>query len=160
MWTVSFAVAGLVLGGAPAQADNNVGCGVGTQLWEGKDDLVFQVLAATTNGILGNQTFGISSNTIGCKRNQVIKAEHRVNMFAGANLDRLAREMALGEGETLASLAHLMEIQEADRSAFYGLAKDHFAELFPSEEVTAGDMLGTLHLLMRQDDRLARYAQG
>jgi hypothetical protein len=160
MWTVSFAVAGLVLGGAPARADNNVGCGVGTQLWEGKDDLVFQVLAATTNGILGNQTFGISSNTIGCKRNQVIKAEHRVNMFAGANLDRLAREMAVGEGETLASLAHLMEIQQADRAAFYGLAKDHFSELFPSEEVTAGDMLGTLRLLMQQDDRLARYAQG
>jgi hypothetical protein len=149
-----------VLAGSPAAADNNVGCGLGTQVWSGKSELVFQVLAATTNGLLGNQTFGISSETLGCKRNAVIRVEHRVNMFAGANLDRLAREMAIGEGETLDSLAHLMAIEEADRSAFYGLAKDHFAELFPSEEVTAGDMLTKLHLLMREDARLARYAQG
>ncbi len=141
------------------RADNNVGCGLGTQLWEGKDDLVIQVLAATTNGI-GFQTFGISSNTFGCQRNQTIKVEHRLNMFAGSNLDTLARDMAVGEGETLETMAALMGIEESDRASFYRLAKNHFDSLFPSETVTSGEMLAQLATLMADDATLARYVQG
>src|SRR3569623_1425632 len=42
-------------------APNNVGCGVGTIIFDGQSGAAPQVLAATTNGILGNQTFGITS---------------------------------------------------------------------------------------------------
>jgi hypothetical protein len=154
----ALAVAGLLASVDAARADDNIGCGLGTQLFEGKDDTLFQILGATTNGILGNQTFGISSNTLGCKRNQVITAEARRSLFASANLDRLARDMASGEGETLTALAEIMQIEDSDRAAFGRLTKDHFVALFPSDQVTAGDMLGTLDRLMAEDADLSRYA--
>ena len=156
---LALAVAPLGLPAGSAGADNNVGCGLGTQLWEGKDDLVIQVLAATTNFATGSQTFGVSSETLGCRANQKITVEYRVNLFAGANLDRLAREMAQGEGEALASLAHLMQIDQSDRAAFYRLTKENFAAIFASDEVTAGEMLAAIDRLMAEDSQLARYAR-
>lgn len=148
----------LALPGA-ARADENIGCGWGSMLWEGKSTLLYQVLGASTNGISGNNSFGMSSNTNGCVGNQVIKVEYRVNMFAGANLDRLAREMATGEGEALESLAVLLKIQESDRAAFYQLTQQNFGTIFPTDEITAGEMLENLGMAMVQDPVLARYLQ-
>lgn len=139
--------------GAPALADDDVGCGFGTQLWEGSSGLGPKVLAATTNGIFGNQTFGISSGTLGCEQTGVITAEHRVNMFVGDNIDQLAREMAVGDGEALASLAALLEVAPSERAAFYTMTQRHFGELFPSTEQTAGKMLETLDRLMASELR-------
>ncbi len=142
-----------------ARADDNIGCGWGSMLWEGKDTLPYQVLGMTTNGILGNGTFGVSSNTNGCQRDQVIKVEHRLNMFAGANIDRLARDMAVGEGEALTTLADLMGIEEADRASFYRLTQARFGKIFSSDDVTSGEMLANLDAAMAGDAKLARYAK-
>lgn len=142
-----------------ARADNNIGCGWGTMIWEGKNTLPYQVLGATTNGTFGNNTFGMSSNTNGCQGNQVIKVEHRLNMFAGANLDRLARDMAVGEGEALTTLADLMGIEEPDRASFYRLTQARFGKIFSSDDVTSGEMLANLDAAMAGDAKLARYAQ-
>lgn len=152
------AAAAVALASMPASADNNIGCGLGTKLWEGNDDLIIQLFGATTNSAFF-QTFGISSNTLGCKRNQVITVEYRVNMFAGANIDGLARDMAVGGGENLETLAALMEVEEADQPAFYALTKRNFATLFPSDGVTAGDMLTNLDRVMAEDAQLARYVR-
>ena len=72
----------------------DIGCGLGTQLWAGNEGLVPKVLGATTNGTFGNQTFGITTGTLGCSQEGVITADARLRMFAGANLDNLARDMA------------------------------------------------------------------
>jgi len=142
-----------------ARADENIGCGWGSMLWEGKSTLLYQVLGASTNGISGNNSFGISSNTNGCQRDQVIKVEHRLNMFAGANIDRLARDMAVGEGEALTTLADLMGIEEPDRASFYRLTQARFGKIFSSDDVTAGEMLANLDVAMAGDAKLARYVQ-
>ncbi len=157
----ALALAVTVAAGLPgvARADNNIGCGWGTMIWEGKDTLPYQVLGATTNGTFGNNTFGMSSNTNGCQGNQVIKVEHRLNMFAGANLDRLARDMAVGEGEALTTLADLMGIEEPDRASFYRLTQARFGKIFSSDDVTSGEMLANLDAAMAGDAKLARYAQ-
>jgi hypothetical protein len=142
-----------------AQANENIGCGLGSMLFEGQTGLAFEILAATTNGFIGSQTFGITSGTVGCgKPNQPIKAEERIQMFAGTNIDRLAREMALGEGEALEALAVLMSVDAADRAAFYALTQSHFGEIFPKAELTSSEMLTALNRVMAQDQRLARYA--
>lgn len=152
-------LSGIVFVGAAAHADNNVGCGLGTQLWAGKSELAFQVLAATTNGTFGNQTFGISSETLDCKRDQVITVQHRRSMFVGANIDRLSRDMALGEGESLEALADLMDIAAADRPVFYRLTKQNFAAIVPSARVTAGEVLENLDRLMAESPELRRYVR-
>ena len=153
------AIAAVGFSAPAARADNNVGCGLGTQLLEGQEGLFMQLLATITNQFIGTQTFGISSNTLGCVRNATITAEYRTNMFAGANLHRLARDMAVGGGESLETLAVLMEIEEADRPAFYTLTKQNFVTIFPAGDVTAGDMLTNLDRLMAEDAQLARYVQ-
>jgi hypothetical protein len=54
---------------ALAQQDetaNSTGCGLGTIIFEGQKGIAPQVLAVTTNGTSGNQTFGITSGTLGC----------------------------------------------------------------------------------------------
>ena len=141
-----------------ALADEDIGCGAGTILWEGQSGVAPKVLAATTNGSFGNQTFGISSNTAGCSGEGTIASAERLNMYAGANIDGLQRDIALGEGESLATLAHLMGIQDADKPAFYALAKSHFTEIFPTADVTAGQMLTSMSELMASDPTLSKYA--
>jgi hypothetical protein len=142
-----------------ASADDNIGCGLGTQVWEGSEGLAPKVLGATTNGTFGNQTFGITTGTLGCKAEGVITADARLQMFASANLDNLARDMARGNGETLATFAHLMEIDEADQPVFYAFTRQHFAEIFARSDMTAGDMLVTLDQLLATDPKLSVYAR-
>lgn len=51
---------------APAQAVDSTGCGLGSMAWRGQRGIGPQVLAATTNGSFGTQTFGITFGTSGC----------------------------------------------------------------------------------------------
>jgi len=148
---------GVVASFGVATADNDIGCGFGTQLWKGEQGVAPKVFGATTNGSFGNQTFGISSGTLGCKSEGVIKADARMTMFAGANMDRLSRDMAAGDGETLDSLAQLMGISETDRPAFFQLTKRHFPEIFASDGTTAGEMLASIQRLMAAEPQLAKY---
>jgi hypothetical protein len=151
--------AALLLAGA-AHADGDTGCGLGSQIWEGQSSVPAKVLAVTTNGLLGNQTFGITSGTLGCEPGSVIKAEQRVNVFAATNADRLAREIAIGEGEALDTLAHLYGIaSDADRDAFAARLHERFDAIFPTATVTAGDMLAAIDRALAEDPQLARYAR-
>ena len=55
-----FAAALMIAAGSSAMAQNNVGCGWGSAVFNGQRGVAPQVLAATTNGTSGNQTFGIT----------------------------------------------------------------------------------------------------
>ncbi|MDN5870590.1 MAG: DUF3015 domain-containing protein [Nitrococcus sp.] len=143
----------------PALADENIGCGLGTILWEGQDGMAPMILGATTNASFGNQTFGISSGTLGCKQGGTVTQAARLSMFAGHNLDEVAADMAAGHGETLDVLANLYGIRsQRDQAAFAALTQAHFAQLFPQKNVTAGQVLAKLESLMASDARLAEYA--
>jgi hypothetical protein len=157
--TIALATVLLALTAGQALADNDIGCGFGTQLMAGNEGVAPKVLGATTNGTLGNQTFGISSGTLGCKQNGTVTVDARLNMFAGANLDHLAQDMARGQGESLQALADLMQIPDSDKPAFFRFTKAHFGEIFSSDETTAGDMLTSLNGLMAKDATLAVYAK-
>ena len=155
---VVVAAIGMLVGSGTALADPDAGCGWGTMLFKGSKGVAPKVLAGTTNGLLGNQTFGISSGTLGCNQGGTVTAAARLSMYAGANIDNLASDMAAGRGESLDTLAQLIGIPEADRPAFFHLTKSHFGELFPADTTTAGQMLTTLHGLLASDPQLAKYA--
>lgn len=140
-------------------AANNVGCGLGTMVFNGKSGLVHQVLAATTNGTFGNQTFGISSGTLGCARDGVVANPAKVSLFIDSNLDRLAQEMSVGEGETLASLAELIGVDGAQKAAFFRVTKDNFAQIIPSTTVTAKEVMASLNGVLAANAELAQYAR-
>jgi len=139
-------------------APNNVGCGWGSMIFEGKKGTAEQVLAATTNGTFGNQTFGISSGTAGCARDGVVQKYAAADAFTGANMEKLARDMSVGHGEALETMASLMGIADEDKPAFFKASKDNFAKIFSSENVTSEEVLTALNNVMASDDTLSRYA--
>ena len=147
----------LTIPAAGAFADPDIGCGLGTQIWTGPKGVGPKVLGATTNGTLGNQTFGISSGTLGCRQGGTVTADAKVQLFTSGNLERLARDMAHGDGETLDAFAALLGIRDEDRSAFFAFTRSHFADLYEGDAVTAGAMLDSLERLMAVDARFAAY---
>lgn len=140
---LSTAVAAIVLSVAgSAMANSNIGCGVGTMIFGDKDGLVFQVLGATTNGILGNQTFGITSGTLGCDKPSSTASTQRLEQFVASNMDAIARDIAAGGGETLAAIAEMLQV--SDRAAFNAALKANFAKIFPSAEVQPGQVIDAI----------------
>jgi len=146
----------VTLAASSAYAENT-GCGWGTMVFEGESGKGSEILAVTTNGTLGNQTFGITSGTGGCDEGATI-ASAEVQVFASANMNKLARDMAVGDGETLDSLADLMKIDEADKAKFFTLTKINFDKIYTSENVTTGEMLSALQDVMTREPELAKYA--
>jgi len=140
-------------------APNNVGCGVGSMVWEGQSGIAPQILAVTTNGTMANQLFGISSGTLGCAPNAVVSLPmpHKIAQFTGDNLEKLARDMAVGDGESLNSLATLWEVETQDKPAFFKATQTHFAQIFPNDNVTAKDVLLSLNNVLAADPALKRY---
>lgn len=151
------AVALLAGASTVAFADQDVGCGLGTALWAGQSGLLPKVLAATTNGTFGNQTFGISTGTLGCSHEGVISSRVRLSMFTGSNIEKLARDMSVGQGETLNVLADLMGVPQQDKAVFFQATRDHFGEIFAPQNQTTGQVLDALNGVMTQDARLAGY---
>lgn len=136
---------------------NNVGCGLGTIVWEGQSGQGGQILAATTNGTFGTQTFGITSGTSGCARGGRVYRPDELAQFIGPNMDRLVQDMSVGQGETLASVANLIGIEKGDQGAFFSATQRNFSRIVPSDSVTAADVAASLNAVLAEDPTLKRY---
>ena len=151
----------VVISALPAFAfaqQNNIGsCGWGAKLFDGQSGVVPQVLAVTTNGTSGNQTFGITTGTSGCTQDGVVKSSWKTAMFIDGNKDRLARDMSIGSGETLDSLAHLIGVREEDRAAFNRVVQANVSLIFPSDSTTDQAVVA-LKAVLGSDRELAQYA--
>jgi len=125
---------------------DNVGCGLGTTLIgdKGNDSIVMQVLAATTNGTSGNQTFGISSGTLGCKKPSKVVSNDKLNKFVADNMDKLAMDISAGHGETLAAVADMLKVPVDKRAAFYAKLKANFSKIYASNKVEAADVIDSI----------------
>ncbi|MCP3176108.1 MAG: DUF3015 family protein [Desulfuromonadales bacterium] len=131
---------------AAGQADRNTGCGLGSLLWEGKADgsVISQSLQATTNGTFGNQTFGITSGTLGCEQPANIIKNDRALAFTRDNLDPLARDIAAGGGETLETLAELLEVPAAERANLYSRLQSNFEQIFVTGQESSADVIDSI----------------
>src|ERR1035437_393678 len=94
LW-VLVAVAGLAAAASAGQ--NDAGCGLGAQLFK-ENRPVDQVLAATTNGSFGTQTFGITTGTLGCTSGGLLKSSKEREVFTATNFRALEQELAAGSG--------------------------------------------------------------
>lgn len=117
-----------------ASAHDSTGCGLGSMAWRGQSGAIPQVLAVTTNGIFGNQTFGISSGTSGCDPNGRITGgtQKMFFTFLENNMDQYAFDASRGSGETLTTIAGILNVPEEQVAA---VSQEHFNELFPNENV-------------------------
>jgi len=105
-------------------AHGPAGCGLGSMLFEGKEGLVFNVLAATFNGSSGNQTFGMSTGTLGCEDAQTAKVSS-VSFIEG-NTVALSNDVARGQGETLNAYLNIIKKDNANTA----MLKKNFSSIF------------------------------
>ena len=140
-----FMVSGAALAAEPR---DNCGCGLGTLLFDGKGGLVQQILAATTNGFLGTQTFGISSGTLECNQPSTWASNEQLNKFVAANMDNLAKDAAMGQGEYVDTLAELMDVPGSKRAEFSQMLQDNFSNIFTEVSVSHVDVIENIAHLM------------
>ena len=117
------------------------GCGLGSLVFGDQPGMV-QVLASTTNGTVGSQTFGITFGTSNCGESAVGKLGTRT--FIEANREMLAKDAARGSGETISTLSHLAGCADAEQvgAALQQSYEVNFSET--SSEVVAERVITTL----------------
>ncbi len=119
------------------------GCGLGSLAF-GTTPGAVQILASTTNGLFGTQTFGITSGTSNCGPSLFAQGTFK---FVEANREALAKDISRGEGESIRSLASINKCQDASG---VGVAlQKRFIAIFPdaraSNEAVTTAILDTLH---------------
>ena len=122
-----------------ASAYDSTGCGLGSMAWKGNSGIVPQVLAVTTNGLFGTQTFGISTGTSGCDPNGRVSGGtgKMLLSFLENNMEQFALDASVGHGETLVTVAGILNTDEKELSA---KIHNNFGVLFASNDVDAVDL--------------------
>lgn len=127
-------IAGAILAASSTMAFANgpAGCGLGTAvIFKDANEWHEHVLAATTNGTSGNQTFGMTSGTLGCEAANGPLAG--VQTFMDNNMDQLAMDVSKGQGETLDALAEIIGVEAADQATFNTQLQANFDSMFSAE---------------------------
>ena len=122
-------------------ANSQTGCGLGSIIIKDNSSAVLLALQATTNGTSGNQTFGITSGTSGCKKTKFVMNE-RASEFVASNMDVLAKEISVGHGESVDTLAELLEVQ--DKAAFAVALQTNYNSIYKSQSVEMADVLDNI----------------
>lgn len=133
-----------ILSMAPAAfAYDSTGCGLGSMIWKGQSGPGPQILAVTTNGTFGTQTFGITSGSMGCDPNGTISGGtgKMLFVFLENNMDQYALDSSRGEGETLQTIAGILGVSEEKVAQ---VSKDNFNILFPDQNVEVLHVAATL----------------
>jgi len=121
------------------------GCGLGYVLFGNNDNSpIMQVLAATTNGTSGNQTFGMTTGTSGCTDDGAVKFVKEAEVYAEVNLDSLRSEMAAGQGEFVTSFAALLGARGEQIPQMVSAFQTNYAQIFPTSGTTSAEMLANL----------------
>jgi hypothetical protein len=122
-----------------AAAYGSAGCGLGSIVFKDEPGAV-QILAATTNGTFGNQTFGITSGTSNCGT-PLYASNNQINNFVAQNMDSLARDIAQGQGDTLTAFAELLQVPAAEQKEFAGKLQANFDKIFTSDQVVMAQVI-------------------
>ena len=126
---------------ASVYANENTGCGLGSIIIKNQNTVVLQVLAATTNAT-GSQTFGITSGTSNCDKPSNFVSNDKLNKFVSENMDELAMDISAGQGETLTTVAKLMNVE--DTKAFSSKLQANFTNIYTSENVTSANVIDSI----------------
>ena len=128
---------------AATKAQMNTGCGLGAEVIKDNDTLIGQLAITFLNGLCGNNTFGITMGTSGCKKAAKIASTETLN-FVASNMEGLAKDIAMGSGESLDTLAELLAIPSVERTSFNTTLQASFSDIFTSESVEAADVIDNI----------------
>ena len=138
---VSIAAVAALSSAAIAGVNNQTGCGLGSMIIKDNSSALLLALQATTNGTSGNQTFGITSGTSGCTKTKIVMNE-RAEEFVASNMDQLAKEIAMGQGESVDTLAELLAVE--DKEAFASALQTNYNSIYSADDVKMAEVLDTI----------------
>lgn len=148
-----FIAAAIVFVAAEARAAETrygtAGCGLGSVVL-GDAKGFAQVLAATLNGIVGNQTFGITSGTLNCGEAATTKMGAKA--FIETNREALAKDISRGQGETVKNLATLAGCTDA--SAVGTALQKNFTQIFPAASTPSEKVSDSIISTLQSDKTL------
>lgn len=131
------------------------GCGLGYLLLSNSDNgKGIQILGATTNGTVGNQTFGITSGTSGCTEDGAVKLARAAEVFAEVNLAELRRDIAMGHGEYVSTFTELIGVSAEHKASVVEFLHTEYLALFPHSETRSDEMLSILEGKLAQHPEL------
>jgi len=125
------------------------GCGLGSMAFGNQPGFV-QVFAATTNGLFGTQTFGITSGTSNCGKS--LFALEGTKVFIEGNREALAKDAARGSGEALITLSYVAQCK--DTAAVGAALQRNHGALFPSAEAATEVVRDNVIHLLQSDKSL------
>lgn len=150
---VALVVSAMMLGSTAYAANmKNTGCGLGTLVFADApfgETTLGQVFIVTTNGTSGNQTFGITSGTSNCEQPTNFVKNERLNEFVVANMDNLARDIAMGSGESLDTMAELIELPKTERPQLYAKLQANFTKIYTSDTVEAAEVVDNIYTVIQ-----------
>lgn len=135
-----------ILGFAAVAQANKIGpagCGLGNLAF-GKDN---QILAATTNGTSGNQTFGITSGTSNCIDS---KGVAKLDAYVEANQVALANDVARGNGETVAGLSKILGC--ANGHSVNSTLQQNYEMIFPAQDRSASEVSKSIREVLKSNN--------
>ncbi|MDD5372978.1 MAG: DUF3015 family protein [Sulfurimonas sp.] len=138
---ISFAAVMALSSSVMADVNSQTGCGLGSMIIKDNSTAVLLALQATTNGIFGNQTFGITSGTSGCQKTKFVMNE-QAQEFVASNMDQLAKEIAIGHGESVDTLAELLKI--SDKATFSASLQQNYNSIYTSQNAKMADVLDNI----------------
>ncbi len=142
-----------------ASGFGDAGCGLGSIVF-GNEPGAVQVLASTTNGTFWSQTFGITTGTSNCNPSGLVKLEKEREVFAKQNYSTLVKEMAMGEGESLDTLASLYGCSQDSLADFGSMTQDNFGSIVQSDSTTSEEMLSSLEQKIAGHTALSQSCTG
>ncbi len=141
-----------------AEAPGGPDCGWGNLMFDGDSGRLAHIGASIFNSSSGNGWIGILLGTNGCSSEGTITYGGKSFFALKGFMDEVAVDIAKGDGEALHALSVVMGIEEDDRAAFKALLHNNFETIFPNADIQSGDVINSIQALMRNDERLARYA--
>ena len=124
------------------------GCGLGSMAFGDQPGAV-QILAATTNGLFGSQTFGITTGTSNCGPGLVAQG---TKAFVEGNRVALAKDAARGQGDAIGAVAVINHCQ--DLPAVARALQANYTAIFPSEQATDVEVTNALLKTLHSDPAL------
>ena len=97
----------------------------------------------------------MTTGTNGCTTNGTLS-------YGGASvvssiIDEFSEDVARGEGDALNTVAVVYGVKAQDRDTFAKVMNENFTTLFPSEDVTADEMMAAMEKVMKADATLSKY---
>ncbi len=129
-------------------AYGTAGCGLGSMAF-GSQPGAIQILAATTNGLFGTQTFGITSGTSNCGTGALASGTRN---FVEANREALAKDMSRGQGETIGALTWMAGC--GNSQAVGAALQQRYTTIIPSEKASSQEIADKLLETLKADKSL------